>query len=369
MSHDEELVEALGTLSSAVSDLQIGSPHHTVLRSGAAYQKPDGRDEKLSSNLPPKPSHTTSSSQTEQPHTTTPMADKPQNVILRGEDKNPKYTGSEETGPDLLTHLQRVEDAFTKFQYTNEKEKLAHLYNSIHTGPCRAQSIIKSDAFKKAKTYEEAKANLISHFGSTCKQGPLSVLFRLAATYRTKIKANIAVDDCLGVAGSAFTEFESQFRHSPWTTDEKMNLEDVCRLSSPLFLSVLSRYLFAPYFLFLCLFFYHLPPSSVSLPLPLNQSALFIPLFILFPLFLSLFSSCNLLSRDLFRFQTLFFLSLRKRIVSVNLSLKHDFSSFSSSFIRRLFFGAVVSEAQFFFFILYLLVFFNFILSLFSFLF
>ncbi|XP_050734719.1 uncharacterized protein LOC127007620 [Eriocheir sinensis] len=234
MSQDRKLEEAL---SSAFSGLTIATPHHTVLRSGAAYPKPIPPApllppaKKLHTDFSPELSQSTSS-QTEQHQSDPTMSDKPQNVILRGEDKNPKYTGSEETGPDLLTHLQRVEDAFTKFQYTNEKEKLAHLYDSIHTGPCRAQSIIKSDAFKKAKTYDEAKANLISHFGSTCKQGALSVLFRLAATYRPKIKANIAVDDCLGVAGGAFTEFETQFRHSPWTTDEKMNLEDVSRLFS-----------------------------------------------------------------------------------------------------------------------------------------
>ncbi|XP_050705708.1 uncharacterized protein LOC126991054 [Eriocheir sinensis] len=234
MSQDRKLEEAL---SSAFSGLTIDTPHHTVLRSGAAYPKPIPPAtplppaKKLPSDFSPKLSQTTSS-QTEQHQSDPTMSDKPQNVILRGEDKNPKYTGSEETGPDLLTHLQRVEDAFTKFHYTNEKEKLAHLYDSIHTGPCRAQSIIKSDAFKKAKTYDEAKANLINHFGSTCKQGALSVLFRLAATYRPKIKANIAVDDCLGVAGGAFTEFETQFRHSPWTTDETMNLEDVSRLFS-----------------------------------------------------------------------------------------------------------------------------------------
>lgn len=37
MSQDRKLEEAL---SSAFSGLTIGNPHHTVLRSGAAYPKP-----------------------------------------------------------------------------------------------------------------------------------------------------------------------------------------------------------------------------------------------------------------------------------------------------------------------------------------
>ncbi len=81
MSQDRKLVEAL---SSDFSGLPIGNPHHTVLRSGAAYPKPIPPApplppaKKLPSDFSPEPTQTTSSSQTEQTQTDTTMNGKPQ---------------------------------------------------------------------------------------------------------------------------------------------------------------------------------------------------------------------------------------------------------------------------------------------------